>query len=102
MLRHCVFMRFRNDLPKGEIDGIFADLRSVQQYVPGFLDMECGPNAEGEGLSNGYQHGFTMDFTDADALAAYGAHPVHEAARLRLLAACADVDNAVLVFDLEF
>ena len=101
MIRHCVFLRFRADVPQAERDGIEADLRALRPLVDGFLNMSFGPNASPEGLGQGFAHGFTMDFRDAAARDAYLIHPAHQAVGKRVVAALEGGVDGLIVFDLE-
>lgn len=101
MIRHCVFLRFRADVPQAEGDGIEADLRALQPLVDGFLAMSFGPNVSPEGLGQGFDHGFTMDFRDAAARDAYLVHPAHQAVGKRVVAALEGGVQGLVVFDLE-
>ncbi len=87
MIRHVVFVRFRADVPADESAAILAHLRQLAPLVPGMSGFAAGPNLNPEGLDQGYTHAFCCDFTDAAARDAYLAHPAHQAAAARLVAA---------------
>ena len=101
MIRHIVLVRFRPGLPAKERLSIFVQLAALDGVVPGMLAFHAGENCSPEPLSRGYLHGFTIDFKDEAARDAYLAHPDHKAAGARLVSACANGIDDVLVFDLE-
>lgn len=101
MIRHCVFIKFRPDVPQAERDGIYAELAALKTSIGGIVAASFGPNVSPEGLGRGYADGFVMDFTDSAARDAYLVHPAHQAAAGRLVAALDGGVEGVLVFDLE-
>lgn len=100
MIRHCVFVRFRADVIEDERNGIYAELESLREVVPGFLAMTAGPNVSPEGLHKGFADGFVIDFADETARDAYLVHPAHQAAGTRLVAALEGGLNGLIVFDI--
>ena len=101
MIRHIVLIRFRDDVPDATIDAIFADLHSIRAVLPGVLDITSGRSESPEQIERGYLHGFTIDFDNWAALAAYQAHPDHRALGARLVAAANGGRDGILVFDLD-
>ena len=87
MIRHVVLVRFREDVPAAEIEAIFEQLDRLRARLPGMKAFCHGSNVSPEGLSRGFSHVFTADFSDAAARDAYLAHPDHEAAGARLVKA---------------
>ena len=77
MIRHCVFLRFRNDVPQAEKDGIWADLAALKPLIKGFLLHHIGANVSPEGLGKGFAEGFIIDFDGPAARDAYLVHPDH-------------------------
>jgi hypothetical protein len=100
MIRHIVLLKARSDVPEAEIAAIFADLQSIRAQLPGILAIHCGRSMSPEKIERGYLHGFTVDFTDWDALAAYQAHPEHKRVGSALVAAAQGGIDGILVFDL--
>jgi hypothetical protein len=99
-IRHCVFVKFRADVPLSEIQSIYEQLAALGQHLE--IDhMSYGPNVSPEGLHQGFVDGFTMDFPDAAARDAYLADGKHEAAGARLVAALEGGGKGLLVFDIE-
>ncbi|HEV7277331.1 MAG TPA: Dabb family protein [Devosiaceae bacterium] len=101
MIRHCVFVKFRPDVDEAERQGIFEQLAALQQVLDGFLGIAFGPNASPEGLAQGFEHGFIIDFADTAARDAYLVHPDHKAAGGRLVAALQGGREGLIVFDMD-
>jgi hypothetical protein len=99
-IRHCVFVKFRADVPASEKQGIYEQLAALGVHLQ--IDaMSYGPNVSPEGLHQGLVDGFTMDFPDAAARDAYLADADHKAAGARLVAALEGGQQGLLVFDIE-
>ncbi len=77
MIRHCAFFRFQSDATEEEIEVLLAGFVALKGEVDGLLDIIVGQNMSAEGLSQGFNHGIVMDFTDAAAVEAYLVHPAH-------------------------
>jgi len=100
MIRHCVFVRFRPDIPETERSAIYAQLADLKRVIPGFLTISSGPNVSPEGLHQGFADGFIIDFVDEAARDAYLVHPDHKAAGARLVAALQGGRDGLIVFDI--
>ncbi len=100
MIRHIVLIRFRDVVPDATIDAIFADLHAIKAKLPGILAIHAGRSESPEQIERGYLHGFTVDFTDWQALAAYQDHPDHKRVGAALTAAAQGGIDGILVFDL--
>ena len=99
-IRHCVFLKFRADVPASEKQAIYEQLAALGVHLQ--IDhMSYGPNLSPEGLHQGFVDGFTMDFADAGARDAYLVHPDHQVAGARLVAAAEGGLAGILVFDIE-
>lgn len=101
MIRHIVLLRFRDDVGETQRQEIYAELRGLVGTIDGLLDATFGPNVSPEGLSKGFSDGFVMDLRDAESRDRYLAHPLHQAAGAKLVAACEGGLDGVLPFDLE-
>ena len=101
MIRHIVLVRFRDDVSEEHRQDIYAELRGLVGKIDGLLDASFGPNISPEGLSKGFRDGFVMDLRDTEARDRYLAHPLHQAAGAKLVAACEGGLEGVLPFDLE-
>jgi len=100
MIRHIVLIRFRPEVSDATIEVIFASLQVIREVVPGVLSIASGRSESPEKIERGYLHGFTVDFLDWDALAAYQAHPDHRRIGDALVANAQGGLDGILVFDL--
>ncbi len=98
--RHIVLVRVRPDVPAQEVQQALDKLGALQGTIPGLLSFHGGPNTSPEGASQGYTHGFVMDFADGAARDAYLPDPRHRAAAAGLRAI--REPGGVLVFDFDF
>lgn len=101
MLRHCVFVKFRPSVDRATRDAIYADLARLDRKVPGMLRLNAGANVNPEGLGQGFDEGFLIDFEGAAARDAYLVHPDHLAIGARIVAAAEGGVNGLFVFDFE-
>jgi len=101
MIRHIVLIKFRDDVSEEHRQEIYADLRGLVGKIDGLMNATFGPNVSPEGLSKGFRDGFVMDLRDAESRDRYLAHPLHQAAGAKLVAACEGGLEGVLPFDLE-
>ncbi|MBR2691154.1 MAG: Dabb family protein [Aquamicrobium sp.] len=102
MIRHCVFVKFRDDVPTAEISAIHADLSTLRDLIDGMGAVHFNGNVSPEPFARGFTHGFTIDFSDAISRDAYLVHEAHRQAGARLVAALAGGTDGLMVFDLEF
>ena len=100
MIRHIVLIRFRPEVTEPAIAALFTDLAAIKAQLPGCLAVASGRSESPEALERGHMHGFTIDFTDWAALAAYQSHPDHKALGAKLVAQTAGGIDGLLVFDL--
>jgi hypothetical protein len=98
MIRHIVLIKARPEVSDAHIQAIFADLHALK--LPGILAIHSGRSESPEKIERGYLNGFTVDFADWDALAAYQAHPDHKRVGAALVAAAEGGLDGILVFDL--
>jgi hypothetical protein len=101
MIRHCVFVKFRADVPRAERQAIYDQLAALRGHLKGIGAMSFGANVSPEGLHQGFVDGFTIDFADAKARDAYLVDTAHQAAGGRLVAALEGGTRGLLVFDIE-
>ena len=100
MIRHCVFVKFRNDVGIGERNAIHADLEALRQFIDGMDHVHLSANVSPEPFGRGFTHGFTIDFRDAASRDAYLVHEAHQRAGARLVAALEGGIEGLMVFDL--
>lgn len=98
MIRHIVLLKARPGVTEAHIAAIFADLHRLE--LPGILAIHSGRSESPEQIERGYMHGFTVDFADWQALAAYQGHPDHKRVGAALVAAAQGGIDGLLVFDL--
>ena len=101
MIRHCVFFKFRSGVSKDERAEIYAGLAALVGQLDGLLSADFGHNVSPEGLGQGFNDGFIMDFVDAAARDRYLPHPAHKAAGGKLVAALEGGRDGLIVFDME-
>lgn len=101
MIRHIVLLKARPGVTDGEISAIFADLAAIKEKLPGVLAIHSGRSESPEKIERGYMHGFTVDFIDWAALAAYQDHPDHRRVGAALVAVAEGGIDGILVFDLS-
>jgi Stress responsive A/B Barrel Domain len=100
MIRHIVLLKARPEVTDAQIATIFADLAAIRDKLPGVLAICSGRSESPEKIERGYLHGFTIDLTDWQALAAYQDHPDHKRVGAALVAAAEGGIDGILVFDL--
>jgi hypothetical protein len=106
MIRHIVLIRFRPEVT--EAPSMPSSPTSTPAQLPGILAIHSGRSESPEQIERGYLHGFTVDFADWDALAAYQAHPDHKRVGAALVAAAQGgrrrsstcPSTAILVFEI--
>jgi hypothetical protein len=101
MIRHCVFLQFRPEIPQAERIAIYEAIAALKNRIPGFLDVEISGNVSPEGLDKGFSEGFIVNFDNAAARDAYLADPEHAKVGARIVAATQDGVAGVFVFDLD-
>ena len=101
MIRHCVFVQFRADVPDTERAAIHADLEALRNVIDGMDTVHFSANVSPEPFARGLTHGFTIDFRDAASRDAYLVHPDHQKAGGRLVAALEGGTDGLLVIDLD-
>jgi Stress responsive A/B Barrel Domain len=102
VIRHCVFLRFRDDVSSSDRQSIYRDLETLCTRLPGAPAITSGANVSPEvGMDKGYAEGFILDFADAVSRDAYLADPEHQAIAGRIVASTVGGANGVIVFDME-
>ena len=101
MIRHCVFFKFRTGVSADERAEIYAGLNALVGEIDGLLSADFGPNISPEGLGQGFENGFIMDFVDEAARDRYLPHPAHRAAGAKLVAALEGGRDGLIVFDMK-
>ena len=99
MIRHCVFVKFKTSVSRADRDALYADLAGLKPRVSGMLGIVAGGNVNPEGLGQGFEEGFLIDFEDVAARDAYLVHPEHQAIGGRIVAATEGGVQGLFVFD---
>ena len=94
-VKHYGVFQFRPEITPARIDACFREMAGMVGKIPGLVDFHCGPYDSGEGMNDGFTHGFIMTFTSAAARDAYLTHPEHERVKEVVVPCLA----RVLVFD---
>jgi hypothetical protein len=84
MVRHVLFLRPKADATTESIEAARDALAALVGRIHGLLDFHWSANLAAVERQDGYAYGFSMDFLDAQALAAYGDHPDHQAASIKV------------------
>ena len=101
MVRHIVLIQFQASLSDEEIAHIWRELYEIRGKVPGLIDIRAGTSKSPEKMERGHRHGFTVDFENWEALAAYQEHPEHKKLGARLVDKAVEGIDGILVFDFE-
>lgn len=99
MITHMVLLRIRKDVPKAQVDAVFAALAGLKGKIPGILSFSGGAYSSPEGLQRGFTHGFCMTFPDAKSRDGYLPHPEHEKVKSMVLAVLDGGLDGVIAFD---
>lgn len=95
MVRHIALFQFKEEITPDQIDECFEALKGMKGRIPGIVGIEHGPYQSGEGLNEGFTHGFIMTFDSPASRDAYLPHPAHEEVK-GIVVPCLE---RVIVFD---
>ena len=102
MIRHCVFIRFKNGVSAEDKAAIYQEIVALKTRLPGILDVRSGANVSPEvGMDKGYADGFIVDFETAADRDTYLADGEHQKTGAKIVAAAEGGMQGVFVFDLE-
>lgn len=101
MLKHCVFLNFKNEVSNSEKEDIMAGLASLVGVVDGVIDMSFGHNMDFENKTPDFDYGFIVTFRDRKAHLAYEVHETHVEMGSKLVDSCIGGYEGIMVFDLE-
>ncbi|MDG2122103.1 MAG: Dabb family protein, partial [Verrucomicrobiales bacterium] len=59
-VKHYGVFQFKDDVDDVQIATCFAEMVGMVGKIPGLLEMIHGPYKSGEGLNDGFTHGFIM------------------------------------------
>lgn len=94
MITHVVLLKPRPEVTSDEVQQVLAQVRTLQQSIPGIVDVQTGENLSAS--HRGYTYGFIMHFVDGEHLKAYAPHPAHRVVSDAILR----VSSQVIDFDL--
>lgn len=97
MIEHIALFRWTERASREAIDNALAELRGLQDKIPGIGDISSGVNFTGR--AKGYTHVLIIHFTDRAALEAFGPHPEHQRVVHNFVS---PIRAESLVFDHEF
>ncbi|MEM1431742.1 MAG: Dabb family protein [Pseudomonadota bacterium] len=102
MIRHLVFLRFSNDIPRQDRDALMGELAALQDEIDGIETFCARPNRSPEtAFTRGLSEMFWFDFRDSRARDAYLANETHKAIGARLLASLDGGADGIFVCDIE-
>ena len=102
MIRHCVFIRFRADVPASDKRQIYSEISGLKGRLPGLLAVHVGDNVSPEtGMDKGFAEGFIVDFADAEARDVYLADEEHRSTGAKIVAAAEGGLAGIFVYDLD-
>ena len=94
-VKHFGVFQFNPEVTAGQIAHCFREMASMVGRIPGLLDFNHGPYDSGEGMNDGFTHGFIMTFSSPLARDEYLPHPEHERVKAIVVPCLA----RVIVFD---
>jgi hypothetical protein len=77
VLRHIVMYKFRDDLPRAQLQEVIDAFAALPGKIDTIVDFERGTNVSPEGKSEGLTHAFVVTFRDEAGRDAYLKHPAH-------------------------
>jgi aminoglycoside phosphotransferase len=102
MIRHCVFIRFKPDVPETHKEQIFDEIKALRPRLRGLMAVHVGMNVSPEaGLDKGYTEGFVVDFADASARDRYLQDAEHRKTGEKIVAAALGGIDGVFVYDIK-
>ena len=76
MFIHMFAFRLKPGVTEEQQQRMLREIADLHRHIPGVLETQVGKNVSPRG--QGYVIGGVMKFSDAAALEAYNAHPVHQ------------------------
>ncbi len=102
MIKHCVFIRFKNEITPQQRDDLYQTIHDLKNHLHGWLGFVAGATITVEaGMDKGFNGGFIIDLADASARDVYLADEQHQQAGKQLVAAAEGGIDGILVFDME-
>ena len=102
MIRHLVFLRFRDDVDAAAKQALLDRLAGLGDRIDGIVDFQHRANVSVETpLVRGFLDMFWFDFRDVAVRDAYLSDPVHQAIGADIVAALQGGAEGVFVCDIE-
>lgn len=102
MIRHMVFLKYRNSVSQDIKIGILRDLEALKTEVSGFVGFGSGSNISPEDdVVRGFLDMFWIDFEDTASRDGYLSNETHKSIAARIIAATVDGADGVFVCDLS-
>ncbi|OQS00010.1 hypothetical protein THRCLA_21776 [Thraustotheca clavata] len=77
-MEHIVLLKFKPEVTAEAIESMKKSILQLQEVVPGIVDMAIGDDLK-VGCSQGFTHALVVRMESPEVLAAYEAHPDHQA-----------------------
>lgn len=77
MIKHMVLLKMSKKSAEVYFADIVRALTALKNDLPGIMNFTAGENIAEPNRTQGYTHGFCMDFVDRDFLRLYQEHPEH-------------------------
>jgi hypothetical protein len=71
--------KFKPETTPAQIEHVIEAFSALPRGIDTIIGFEGGPNISKQGLSEGFTHVFVVTFKNEQDLAAYLAHPAHDA-----------------------
>lgn len=102
MIRHCVFIHFKDTVTSAYKTELFNEIAALKDELPGILNVNVGPNVSPEeGMDKGFSDGFIVDFQDTKSRDLYLNDPQHQSTGSKLVEAAIGGIDGIFVYDLE-
>lgn len=89
MLKHVVFMKFKQGTTEGEIQDLQKSLGALPAKISEIKEYQCGPDVLHTERS--YDFALVSAFEDLDAMKRYQVHPDHVAILGKVRAMCESI-----------
>lgn len=102
MIRHQVFLRFKDSVTATQIESVYDQLAGLKSYIEGIVDFQYRDNISVElPLVRGFNHMFWFDFKDLDVRDAYLVNVQHQQVGGNIVALLEGEAAGVFVCDVE-
>ncbi|MDA9802210.1 Dabb family protein [Candidatus Pseudothioglobus singularis] len=101
MLKHCVFIDFKDEVRESEQFKVFKELANLQDEIKGLVTFEFGNNLDFEQKSIDFNSGFIASFDSYDSLHEYNNNSNHIALGNQLVSMANGGYKGIIVFDIE-